>query len=133
MPVENKGAINHFSKAINTAFGLKLRAVRRSLDLSQGELAVRVGISRVTIATIEGGKQNVQLQQVFLIARALDVPVGELIPTLPEVEQRYSRLQAITANPITASGQMFLEDARALLQQIKEEAYDREAPNETAD
>jgi transcriptional regulator with XRE-family HTH domain len=133
MPVENKEALHQLSKAVNAAFGAKVRAVRRSRDISQVELAARVGLSRVTVATIEGGKQNIQLSQVFLIARALDVPSNELVPTLPEVEQRFARVGAMIANPITASGAIFLEDARALLLQMKEDAHEREAPNKTAD
>jgi transcriptional regulator with XRE-family HTH domain len=131
--VENKAGMLSFSTAVNSAFGARLRTVRRSRDLSQDELAARMGLSRATVATIEGGKQNIQLNQMFLMARALDVPVDQLVPTLPEVEQRFARLTAIASNPITASGAMFLEDARALLLQIKKDAYEYEAVDETPD
>lgn len=131
--MEKKNASLEFSRAVNAAFGARLRTVRRSKDVSQGELAARAGLSRVTVATIEGGKQNIQLSQVFLFARALDVPSNELIPTLPEVEQRFARVGAMIANPITASGAMFVENARTLLLQMKEDAHERETSNKTAD
>lgn len=123
----------HFSTAVNSAFGLKLRAVRRSRDMSQGELASRVGLSRVSIATLEGGKQNIQLNQVFLIAEALNVPVTELVPSVNEVEQRLSRDAMVATNPITSSGALFIEDARALLLQLKKGAYEHETSHKAAD
>jgi transcriptional regulator with XRE-family HTH domain len=122
MPVENKTPNPHFSTAVNAAFGEKVRNVRRSRDLSQAELAFRVGLSRVTISTIESGRQNSQLSQAFLIAKALDVPVEQLVPSLGEVEQRAGWRGGVASNPVTASGELFLEDARALLLQMKKES-----------
>jgi transcriptional regulator with XRE-family HTH domain len=55
--------------------------------ISQSELAVRIGRSRVTVANLECGKQNVQLHQVFALAEALDVQAGELIPDPSLVKQ----------------------------------------------
>lgn len=105
------------SAAVNVAFGAKLRRLRRSKEVSQGELASRVGLSRVTISTIEGGKQNTQLHHVFLLARALDVSVEELVPNIQEVEQQRSSDQL--GSGIDTSGALFLKDARALLLQLK--------------
>jgi transcriptional regulator with XRE-family HTH domain len=99
--------------------------------MSQGELASRVGISRVSIATLEGGKQNIQLSQMFLIAEALNVPITELTPTLNEVEQRMSH-GVMATNPIASSGAIFIEDARALLLQLKKDAYERETSDQAA-
>lgn len=133
MIAENKPAMHRFSTAANLAFGAKVRAARRSRDISQGELASRVGLSRVTIATIEGGKQNTQLNQLFLIARALNVPADQLLPTLTEIGQRLAREEMMAQNPIATSGALFLEDARALLLQMKKDAHGHEASDETAD
>jgi transcriptional regulator with XRE-family HTH domain len=129
--VENEVKGQKFSIAVNSAFGAKLRAVRRFRDMSQGELASRVGLSRVSIATLESGKQNIQLGQVFMFAEALNVPVIELTPSLGEVEQRMMP-EAIAAKRIASSGALFIEDARALLLQLKKDAYERETSDQAA-
>lgn len=71
---------------VNSLFGVKLAGARRARNVSQAELGKRVGLSRITIAKLERGVQNVQLCQVFLLARALDVPPEELIPSSREVD-----------------------------------------------
>ncbi|MFC5864262.1 helix-turn-helix transcriptional regulator [Acidicapsa dinghuensis] len=120
------------SAAVNEAFGAKLRWHRRSRDISQGELAARVGLSRVTVATIEAGKQNTQLQHVFLFARALDVPISDLVPSIQEVEQRHHAPVDIGSGGIVMSDLFFLQDARELLRQLKDGA-DEHPLDETTD
>jgi transcriptional regulator with XRE-family HTH domain len=130
MVAKRPGSID-LSVAVNVAFGAKLRRVRRLRDVSQGELASRVGLSRVTVATIEGGKQNTQLQHVFLFARALDVSIEELVPTLQEVKQHQKMDNGTGA--VATSDLLFLQDARALLLQMKKGSYEQQAADETAD
>lgn len=72
--------------SVNSLFGVKLSAARRARNISQAEFGKRVGLSRITIAKLERGVQNVQLCQVFLLARALDIPPEELIPSSREVD-----------------------------------------------
>lgn len=76
---------NRFS-SVNSLFGVKLSSIRRAKGISQAELGKWVGLSRITIAKLERGVQNVQLCQVFMIARALDIPPEELIPTSREFD-----------------------------------------------
>jgi DNA-binding XRE family transcriptional regulator len=45
-----------------------------------------VGVSRVTVANIEGAKQNVQLAQVYSMAWALNIAPNDLLPTAPELK-----------------------------------------------
>lgn len=70
---------------LNSLFGSKLSRLRRSRGLSQSELGKRLGLSRTTIANLERGVQNVQLHQVFALARALDADPGNLIPVWREI------------------------------------------------
>lgn len=72
--------------SVNSLFGVKLSAARRVRNISQAELGERVGLSRITIAKLERGVQNVQLRQVFLLAHALDVPPEDLIPSSREAD-----------------------------------------------
>lgn len=79
--------MENIAAIINGSFGQKLARIRKSRGFSQSELASRLGLSRTTIANLEGGKQNVQLYQVFVLARALDAPVEMLLPTGRELHQ----------------------------------------------
>ncbi len=54
--------------------------------MSQAELGERVSLSRVTVANIEGGKQNVHLGQIFSLASALNASPHELIPDTEQVQ-----------------------------------------------
>ncbi len=60
-----------------TRIANQLRALRfaRS-EMTQAELARRVGVTRQTIIAIEQGKYSPSLEMAFEIARALDVELG---------------------------------------------------------
>jgi putative transcriptional regulator len=47
-------------------------------EMTQQELAVRVGATRQTIIAIEGGKYTPSLELAFRLARAFDVGVEEM-------------------------------------------------------
>ena len=57
---------------------LRLKAARAGLDLSQQELADRVGVSRQTISAIEKGDYNPTINLCIAICRALDKTLDEL-------------------------------------------------------
>lgn len=69
------------AELVNELFGDKMASLRRARRMSQTELGKAIGLSRATVANLEGGDQNVQLHQVFSIARALDTPVSQLLPS----------------------------------------------------
>ena len=60
--------------------GSLIRRRRRALDLTQAELATRLGISRGALANIETGRQNMLVHQLYRFAAALDVNVHDLLP-----------------------------------------------------
>jgi transcriptional regulator with XRE-family HTH domain len=105
--VENADpSVENLAERVNSLFGQRLALARRSRRVSQAELANRVGRSRVTIANLESGKQNVQLHQVFTLAAALDVPATELIPDSVMVKQ----------DPQTAITEAFIQATKLTLQ-----------------
>ena len=57
---------------------LKLKAARAALDLSQQELADKVGVSRQTINAIEKGDYNPTINLCIAICKALGKTLGEL-------------------------------------------------------
>jgi len=56
----------------------RLRVARAERDLSQGELARNVGVSRQTISSIETGQYCPSTLLAFRLARVLSVRVDEL-------------------------------------------------------
>jgi HTH-type transcriptional regulator/antitoxin HipB len=56
-----------------------VRARRRELGLTQEELAGVIGVSRVFVGQLEGGKANVRLELVLRLVQALGLDV-ELRP-----------------------------------------------------
>jgi transcriptional regulator with XRE-family HTH domain len=57
----------------NRAVVAVLAATRRDKDVSQEVLADRLGVSRDVVANIEAGRRRVEVSDLILIGRALDV------------------------------------------------------------
>lgn len=63
-------------------FGERLRDLRLASGLSQEAFAERCGLDRTYISGIERGKRNVSLQNLKLIAKALNTPLSRLFDGL---------------------------------------------------
>jgi DNA-binding XRE family transcriptional regulator len=59
--------------------GARIRDARVTADLSQVELANRVGADHKTIHRIEYGQSDPRLTLLLRIAQAVDVPLAELV------------------------------------------------------
>lgn len=64
-------------------FGARVRAYRRSLDLSQSDLDRLSGLHHSFISHVERGKVNPTLRSMLLLARGLDVDLSDLVRELP--------------------------------------------------
>jgi transcriptional regulator with XRE-family HTH domain len=60
--------------------GERIRATRKRTDLTQEQLAERMGIDSKTISRAENGIYAISLDQLARIAWALDVPSARLLP-----------------------------------------------------
>jgi transcriptional regulator with XRE-family HTH domain len=60
-------------------FGRRLRELRQARNLSQEALAAEAGLDRTYISSCERGHRNVSLENIYRIARALDVLPEELL------------------------------------------------------
>ncbi len=61
-------------------FAKKIRELRNGMDLSQAELAVKAGVSNITISKIESGENgNPTIKTLKSVAKILKVPVIDLI------------------------------------------------------
>jgi len=65
-----------------TRFGERLRDLRQASGLSQEAFAERCGLDRTYISGIERGKRNVSLQNLKLIAKALNTSLSRLFDGL---------------------------------------------------
>lgn len=52
-------------------FGKNLRNIRIACDLTQADLANRVGLTRTSVVNIEAGRQRILLNDIQRFARAL--------------------------------------------------------------
>jgi len=60
-------------------FGNKVRSLRESKKMSQEQLAELAGLHRTYVGGIERGERNPTLLNLLKIARALEVPLSELV------------------------------------------------------
>lgn len=106
---------------IYQAFGRAVATRRNMLKLTQAALASRVGISRASIANIEGGRQTVQLHHVYALASALQVTkIADLLPAPPRpTSEADSHIDIVlSGEPMTSRGKAQITDlvASALAQ-----------------
>ena len=58
--------------------GFKIKEVRKSLKMSQEELAEKSGISRGTIVALEAGTERVTTKTLVALAAAMNVSIDQI-------------------------------------------------------
>ena len=66
-------------KRVRSVLGRKVADLRRSLELTQADLAKAAGIRRALVIEVERGIANPTLDSIIRIAIALDVDPAELL------------------------------------------------------
>lgn len=66
-------------EAVHQSLGSRIRLIRESLGLSQGELAKRVNMQRTSLTNIECGRQRLLLHSIENFARALGTTPKHLL------------------------------------------------------
>lgn len=59
--------------------GLKIREIRKSRGMTQGELAEKADVTLITISRIERGERDPHVKTLARIAKGLGVPPFELL------------------------------------------------------
>lgn len=72
--------------------GERIRKARKDSGLTQNQLAARLSISYVNISQLERGERSPSVDTLQKIADALDLPVGELLGTIPQPDREYERV-----------------------------------------
>jgi transcriptional regulator with XRE-family HTH domain len=73
---------------IKRLFGEQLREKRALVGVSQEELAFRSGLHRTYVGSVERGERNISLENIFVLADALECDPRELIPDIAAVSKR---------------------------------------------
>ncbi len=64
---------------ISTKIGKNLKKIRISNDMSQSDLAKKLGVDRAYISGVENGKRNPTIETLSKIANALEVGINKLV------------------------------------------------------
>ena len=59
----------------------KVREKRKAVGITQAELSERAGVHRITISNLELGKNTPQFRNLEKVAKGLNVPVVDLLPS----------------------------------------------------
>lgn len=68
-------------KDIKCRLGQRIKALRKDLKLSQEALALKAGLDRTYVASIESGTRNVSIVNIERLSSALNVSLTEFFDT----------------------------------------------------
>lgn len=66
-------------KEILVAFGLKIKNIRLSLNLSQEEMAELCNLHRTYIGSMERGERNISILNIVKICKSIKYPLGKIL------------------------------------------------------
>lgn len=72
---------------LSVAIGLKVSYFRKKCDISQSQLAEKIGVTRASIVNIEHGRQLPPIDRLLNIAIHLNVEVSDFLPSKAEFEK----------------------------------------------
>lgn len=67
---------------IKEKFGNRVRALRTQANLSQEKFALLIEMDRTYLASLENGKRNVSLENIYKIARGFNITMEQLFSGL---------------------------------------------------
>ena len=65
--------------------GLRIKELRAETGLSQERFALKIGMDRTYLASIEVGQRNVTLQNLAKIANGFDMTLAEFFDGIPRI------------------------------------------------
>jgi DNA-binding XRE family transcriptional regulator len=70
------------------AFGQLIESIRKCDEISQAELARRIGVSKQNLCDLEKGRKTASIERAVKFAHALNYPVHMFVGTLLEEQLR---------------------------------------------
>lgn len=71
---------------LQTKVGLRIKDLRAISGISQEQFALRIGMDRTYLASIEVGQRNVTLQNLAKIANGFDMTLSEFFEGIPRID-----------------------------------------------
>ena len=79
-------------KDVRCRLGDRIRFLRKELKLSQEALALKAGLDRTYVASIESGSRNVSILNIERLASSLNVSLTEFFDT-----EEFTQIPSVTA------------------------------------
>ena len=70
---------------LQTMVGLRIKELRAETGLSQERFALKIGMDRTYLASIEVGQRNVTMQNLAKIANGFDMTLAEFFDGIPRI------------------------------------------------
>lgn len=72
---------------IQKNFGLAIKKLREDTGLSQEKFALSIGMDRTYYASVEAGKRNISLQNIYKIAEGFNISVSALFVVVEKTNE----------------------------------------------
>lgn len=63
---------------IKEKFGVRVKELRQARKISQEKFALQINMDRTYLASIESGKRNISIENIYKIACGFDISLEEL-------------------------------------------------------
>jgi len=77
--------ISEVVEMIQTNFGKAIKKIREGTGLSQEKFALSISMDRTYYASVEAGKRNISLQNIYKIANGFGISLSELFAEVEEL------------------------------------------------
>ena len=67
---------------IKETFGQRVKELRNQLGISQENFALKIDMDRTYFASVESGKRNISIENIYKISNGLEVSLEELFKGL---------------------------------------------------
>ena len=71
---------------IQKNFGLAIKKLREETGLSQEKFALSIGMDRTYYASVEAGKRNISLQNIYKTAEGFNISVSALFVVVEKID-----------------------------------------------
>ena len=71
---------------ITIELGKRIKELRINFGLSQEKFALKINMDRTYYATVESGKRNISIQNLYKISKGLNISLAELLKGVGENE-----------------------------------------------
>ncbi|MCC7298933.1 MAG: helix-turn-helix transcriptional regulator [Bacteroidia bacterium] len=108
-----------FIEALQRQFGKRLRAQRKKLKLSQTDFAIKVGMSRGSIANFELGLGNPPLILVYSLAYKCGCEISDLIPTMTDVYKDEIFIEKLVQSELKRNTDLDFQSILSIINKLK--------------